>query len=256
MTWCVVAVRHFDASFMSKNILIVGKDSNALDFAQKLTLSGYRVAVGCDDVDPSFESDEDIKQFKWNKSSPISARSLIIQSESALGSVDNAILFFDAPVLNTFYGDITIEEASMSADRMVLSYQYFTLEFVNRVTQKQSPAKLVFVQRSHPSLCDVDHSSALKKAGVIPCGVFVSYAQKAFEAFAENMATFLSGNKFISTILITGNEQNDTIQNDAQFVTWLKEYLGLLEDRRDATKSTFWIKAGSKPSSGFSLFKR
>lgn len=230
------------------NLLVVGSGKG---FATELSKRDHNVL---------FTGDGGLK---WNRASPISSRTLLIQAQTTLGSLDTAVLFFDTTEYNTIFDDVSIEEASKVADQLILGFQYFTLEFVNRVTQKEIPARLIFILRSFPSLSEIDHSTALKKqftaGSLIPSSLFVSTAQSAFESFAQNISTFLLNNQFLSTLLITGDESNDVIKDDSSLADWLLDYIRTVEaakNARGAIKSTFWVKAGSKPSSGFSLFKR
>lgn len=231
--------------------------TGSLTFSQKFLDSGYNVvyAPGLEAPDTDAEQDGGVKLLRWNRASPISSRTLLIQAQTELGNIDNAIVFFDAPYYNTLFDDVSIEEASKSTDALILGYEYFVLEYINRITQKQTNARLIFLLRSYPSLCDVDHSSSLKKQQVIPGPLFVSTAQSAFESFCENIATFLLNNKFLSTLLVTAGENNEVGRNDESLAAWLVDYLKSLDEKSDLAKSTFWCKAGSKLSSGFSLFR-
>lgn len=239
------------------NLLVVGGNGSP-DFAQKFLDSGYNVicAPGFDLSAESNEHDNTIKFLKWNRPSPISSRTLLIQAQTMLNTIDNVVVFFDAPFYNTLFDDVSIEEASKSTDALILGYEYFVLEFVNRITQKQSHSRIIFLLRKYPSLCDVDHSSNLKKQQIIPSPLFVSTAASAFESFAENIATFLLNNKFLSTLLVSCELGNEIAKSDTSLASWLIDYTRALDEKSDTTKSTFWCKAGSRASSGFSLFKR
>ena len=68
---------------MEKNILIAGKDIQfCSDFAQQLLLSGCNVVAAGKADSPESSVPSEVKAVSWNKSSAISARSVIIQAET------------------------------------------------------------------------------------------------------------------------------------------------------------------------------
>ena len=80
------------------NILLIGKDfPDSLDFAEGLAQGGNLVFTSqkSEDDNSRFES-EGIFTTNWNKSSSISAHSLIIKAETKFTNTDNIIFYFDS----------------------------------------------------------------------------------------------------------------------------------------------------------------
>ena len=103
---------------------------------------------------------------------------------------------------------------------------------------------------------EVVHSSALKKMNITPSNPIVSAAEAAFATFAENFAAQELNSEDVSVLLITGDQQNETMADDLNLGSWLKDYINSLDQlKKGIPKSTNWIKAGAKASGGFSLFK-
>lgn len=239
---------------MEKNFLIAGKDlPYCKDFVETISLSGDKVVVASEEIEKSTLSEE-IKIVKWNKNSAISTRSLVIQAETLNGFVNNAILYFDTQNFSTKFGNMAQEFCSKACDEMILSYQYLTLELLNRIEQHKSKCRLIFVLKSFPSMADTINTSALKKVTSSVSNPLVSAAESSFATFAENIAASVLDNNFASTLLVTGNAQNETMQTDSTLASWLKDYLDALDAKKNETKSISWVKAGTKSPNGFSLF--
>ena len=79
---------------MGKNVLIVGKNASAVsDLAETMSAGGFSVAAA-DAESGQTSSLGGVSVVSWNKGSAVSARSLIIQAETALGYLDDYILYF------------------------------------------------------------------------------------------------------------------------------------------------------------------
>ena len=248
---------------MSKTILIAGKNyPEAEDFAEKFALGEFTVALSTGSDTRKSSEDENqsaasgISLVNWNRDSAISARSLIIQTETLNGFTDNYILYFDASYFASKYENCSSEICARAMDNMLLGFQYLTLEILNRIRQHKSPCKMIFLLKSHPTFHEVLHSSALKKMNIRPANPLVASAEAAFATFAENIAAMEAENEYASIILISGDQTNETCKNDESLGLWLKDYIIALDQlKKGVPKSTSWVKAGAKAPGGFALFR-
>ncbi len=244
---------------MDQNILIAGKDlPDSVDLAESLSFAGFDVIVTGKQDDKKLLQNSEIVVASWNKTSAVSARSLVIQSELGSGKLDNALLYFDGPLFASQFTSFSIEESPRALDEMVSGFQYLAIEVLTRFEQHRNNGKLIFVLKTHPSVNDVLHSSALRNSTSGPSNPFVAAAEASFATFAENVAALYGDKENISILLVTGNSQNEIMKKDSNFANWLSEYLRQvdgLKNKLDAKHSTNWIKAGAKNPGSFSLFK-
>ena len=243
---------------MSKNILIAGKDfPDSEDFAEKIALGEFNVVCsGSMSDEEENKSASGISVCQWNRDSAISARSLIIQAETINGFTDNYILYFDAEYFTEKYNSCSTDICARACDSMILGFQYLSLEILNRIQQHKSPAKIIFLLKTNPTMNEVIHSSALKKMNITPSNPIVSAAEAAFATFAENFAAQVLSEENISVLLITGDQQNETMSSDLNLGSWLKDYINSCDQlKKGIPKSTSWIKAGAKASGGFNFFR-
>ena len=242
---------------MSENILIAGKDyPDSEDFAEKIALGEFNVVCAGTIPEGKTQSASGISICQWHRDSAISARSLIIQAETINGFTDNYILYFDAKYFTEKYSSCTADICARACDSMILGFQYLSLEILNRIQQHKSPAKIFFILKTNPTMNEVVHSSALKKMNITPSNPIVSAAEAAFATFAENFAAQELNEENVSVLLITGDQQNETMAKDENLGSWLKDYINSLNQlKKGIPKNTNWIKAGAKASGGFGLFR-
>ena len=241
---------------MSKNLLIIGKDSASVsDFAEAMTFGDFNVATA-DDTQKRTTSAASVNSVLWNKGSAVSARSLIIQAETAIGYIDDYVFYFDSPLYASEFSDFSADNCQKAADEMVTSFQYAAFEAITRIEQKKSPARLIFILKTHPSAKDNLLSSG-KNISTNPANPLVAAAEAAFANFAENLAAFKNNQENLSVLLITGDAQNETMQKNSTMANWLSNYIKTLDTKKSklSPKSTLtWIKAGSKAPGSFQLF--
>lgn len=240
---------------MEKNILIAGKDlPSCSDFADEFALNGFNVAVTGNPEDSKSLSSSEIKIISWNKSSAISARSLIIQAETLNNTTTEAILYFDAPLFTSKFSNLSTDLCAPACDSMILGFQYLTLELLTRIKQHKTKTRIIFILKTQPTLCDINKSNTLKRIVDSPANTLVASAEAAFATFTENISTQLLTDEYAFPLLITGDTQNETMQKDSNLASWLKNYIELLDSKKTEQKTASWIKAGTKPSIAFSLF--
>lgn len=244
---------------MSKNVLIAGKDlPAAADFANGMLLADNNVALAVNSEDEQNEVPAGVKAVNWNKSSAVSARSVIIQAETKTGFIDDFILYFDSAFFASKFKDFSNEVCARSADEMISSFQYLALEALNRIQQHKTKSRIIFVLKSQPSCKDVALSPNLKSSVENPSNPFVAASEAAFATFAENTAVLSSTDQNLQVLLVTGDETNETMQKDSDFASWLNSYINAsdeLKNKPSLKASVNWVKAGAKNPGGFSLFK-
>ncbi|MBQ0166675.1 MAG: hypothetical protein KBT02_06195 [Treponema sp.] len=169
----------------------------------------------------------------WNKASPISARTALLQAVASFGEVDRAVLYFDAAAFDGVYDKFTVENISRGLDDMIAGFQYMTEEFVNRYAQKadQPGSWLTFIDCSSTS----------------ETGVLTTAAEAAFKAFAEKAAEKFAGSNLKITLVRCDDA---TITETAD---WLISYWELPSAEKAASQTktaTHWVKSGGKPPLG------
>lgn len=243
---------------MSKNLLIVGKDSASVaEIAEGLSLGDFNIATA-DDLQKRTTAASSATSVLWNKGSAVSARSLIIQAETSLGYIDDYIFYFDSSLYSVDFSNFSQDNCQKSSDEMICSFQYAALEAITRIEQKKQPARLIFILKTHPSVKDFVLTPASKSLTSVPANPFVAAAEAAFANFAENLAAYSSEKENISLLLITGDEENETMKKNSAFASWLSEYLTALDKQKNkpSIKNTLsWVKAGAKAPGGFSIFR-
>lgn len=243
---------------MSKKILIVGKDlASTRDFAEAFSLSDCSVAVAEDSSKNSVAASS-VSVVTWNKVSSVSARSLIIQTETSIGFVDDYILYFDSPLFASEYSSFSADNCQKSCDEMIAAFQYFAIEAINRIEKRNVPGRLIFIVKTHPSMKDFLQSPSVKNMVSIPANPFVAAGEAAFANFAENVAAMEIERENVSVLLVSGDSQNETMQNSSSMASWLCDYINALDNQKSkgsGKNSVSWVKAGAKMPGSFPFFR-
>lgn len=241
-----------------KAILIAGKDLPAGEgFARGMAVAGYGVvAATMPEGDGASVSMHEILAAPWNRASPISARSLVLQAETAFGAIDVAALYFDSSVYAAQFTTLSPEECSRAADTLILGYQYLTIEILKRIEERKTNGTLIFIARHHPGAAEL--LRAASRGGLAPAAnPFVSAAEAAFTAFAENVAALMLEKQNVKTLLVSCEARNEVSSNDASLAAWLSEYLAAMNDEKNkpnARRALIWTKPGEKAGGLFSRF--
>lgn len=250
---------------MGKLILFAGKEFPAgNDMASGASFQGRKViatsiASPAQNEDDG-ESEENVQKqggillVNWNRSSPLSCRSLALKCENE-GGLDEAVIVFDEFYLATKYREI--DNNAQILEELVSSYQYLTQELIARFNrQPERPRKLIFLYKSNFSLADAINSSTVRALGIELSNPLIACAAGAFQFYAENMAAKLAAGSNITPILVSCEPGNDLSKRDSSLSVWLCEYM----DSIDALKKPLspkqkvsWVKAGAKNPSGFGI---
>ncbi len=235
---------------MEKTYLIAGKEYPFCEgFANYIVNNGDKIMVTL--LDSKEKSTIATPSFMWNRASPISARSLILETETNLGSIDTAFLMFDTSLYVNDFDKMGVEIVSRGLDTLFAGYMYLTLELVARHLKKNG-GNICFILKTHPSLVEaVKHQ---KRTEIPPSGPIVEAAAAAFRSFAENIATKYAG----APIGIQLIECAGTDDDAKTLCPWLIPYIESVSAKPivDAKIASKWVQLGAKAPSGWQLFKR
>ncbi len=261
---------------MKKTILVAGKDMPECSaFCESLSKSGRKVAAGGKETEAdeakktiaerrtqmeayneskTVEAKSGICTFEWNKSSPLSTRSFILQTENAFQSLDEAVLYFDEEYFASNAQKMDAEEVSRCCDEMLLSFQNLALEILNRFEKKytENPFTLIFMLKECPCVSDAARLPSLRNGSVAIASPLVAAAASAFSSFAENIAAMYGDSVFTNILLVRGECKSDKSLTQGQEAQWLSSYLDGLyaqKTKLSAKKSMQWISIGAKFSS-------
>lgn len=255
---------------MEKTILIAGKEiPDGIDLADGALMTGRNVVATVSDKSQTKQAaDGETVTALWNKTSPVSARTLVLECENYFKRLDEAVLIFDEAYFAQKFEGMSLENCSQVVDEMILSYQYLTLEILSRFEKRfqyeyvndenTKPAKLVFAVKTIPTEADVVKNPAMRNTSSAVAGPFISAALNAFAAFAENIAAMFGGRDYVSVILVKGDAQVELCKSDRSFASWLCSYMDEvdgLKHKLNAKQCTSWVKVGTKSPSSFAFFK-
>lgn len=243
---------------MSKNIFIAGKELPLVaPFAEGFVLKENHVVLFLSEKDEKSDIPSGVETVEWERGSSLACKNALIQAETKTGFADDFIFYYDSAYYSSVFKDFSIENCTKATDTLISSFQFLSLEVLNRIRQHKTKSRLIFILKSQPDFKDVKLSLALKNTIENPSNPFVAAGEAAFATFAENIASVFAEEKNISVLLVAGDNQNETMKNESDFSSWLNSYI----DSLDGLKSKLplknivnWVKAGSKNPGGFSLF--
>ena len=256
-------------------MLVAGKDMpSGGKFAEGLTFTNRNILITGTDIEipeSSNASDGDdlekgsikagVKSVEWNKSSSLSARTLILQAENTYDRIDEAVLYFDEEYFASIAEKMDAAECSRTCDDLISGYMYLTLEILSRFEKKNSsgtPGKLVFLLKEGPCMVDALRAPVLRNGSNSIASPLVAAAAGAFASFAENIAAVYGDTEYVNIVLVRGDNGMEVAKADDSLAKWMGSYLDSvdgLKHKLTAKKSISWIKPGAKSAGGFSLFK-
>lgn len=241
------------------DILIAGNDMpDSVELAEGLAKTNKKVICAAKgDVDLSNFEAEGIFCSPWNRSSAISARSFLLQGETKLRELNEYLIIFDSRYYSSKFELDRTENVSAATDAMFASYQFLINELSNRLEQRKDNVTVMFLVKSYPCKNELVHSGN-RNANIIPTSNIVNSAQAAFEALANNFATYVNEKSYLNVILAKCELNNDIYDNDAEIAEWISKTLESVsnsKNKQNVKQACTWQKVGGKISSGFSLFK-
>ena len=239
------------------NTLFIGKDlPDGLAFAEALADSGRSVfTVAKSEADAAKFDSEKIYASTWNKSSAVSAHSVIIKAETKLESLDEVVFYFDASNFCTQFELDRTEDLSSGIDTMISGFVFSVTELLKRIDQRKEKISVLFLVKEYPSKYEMISS---KTAGIVPASALVSAAQAAFTALAENFSANVAERDFLSVILAKCAYSNDFYKNEDGIADWVVsafDSVRQMKNPQTVKQATSWNKVGGKVSTGFALFK-
>ena len=129
------------------NTLFIGKDlPDGLSFAEALADSGRSVfSTAKSEADASKFESEKIFATTWNKSSAVSAHSVIIRAETKLEALDEVIFYFDASHFCSQFELDRTEDLSNGIDTMISGFLFSTNELLKRIDQCKEKISVLFL---------------------------------------------------------------------------------------------------------------
>lgn len=239
------------------NTLFVGKDlPDGLDFAETLADSGRSVfGIAKSEGDAAKFESEKIFTSTWNKSSAVSAHSVIIKAETKLEALNEVVFYFDSSYFCTLFELDRTEDISNAVDTMINSFIFATSELLKRIDQRKEKVSVAFLVKEYPSKHEMLSS---KTAGIVPASGIVSAAQAAFCALAENFSTYVADRNYLSVILAKCSFNNELYKNEDAIADWLVgafNSINSMKNQQSIKHAGNWNKVGAKISTGFLLFK-
>lgn len=243
------------------NIFLIGKDlPDCVTFAEGLAGNENTVftTAKSNDETNKFES-SNIFATTWNKSSAISAHSLLIQAENKLTNINNIIFYFDTAYYCSKYELDKTEEIAPAVDTMINSYLYATSEILKRIDQKKEPITVTFLLKEYPSKNEITLNPKIQTSfGASTASTIVSIAQSAFKTLASNFAINVNDRDYLSVILAKNSFSNELYKNDKAVAQWCIESLNILraqKNKQSVKNAATWNKVGAKLQTGFALFR-
>lgn len=238
------------------NILLVGKDlPESTNLVRGLELQGHTIFSSANPESEINIESPNIFSYSWKRASTISAKTLLIQAETKLSTIDYVIIVFDAQHYGSRFDADRLEDCTPAIEEMVSGYMYFCQTLLNRLAQKQNKTVVSFYLKAASGRRE---SSLQKTPGVNPVTNSVAIAQNAFIALAENYAVSFYQLPHVYTFLASSDSSNELFNNEKETGIWFSNYYVALEDlknRPDMKHSVSWIKTGSKMPSSFPFFR-
>jgi len=174
----------------------------------------------------------DARTITWTRSSPISARTVLLQAQNTFGIPGQTILYFDAAEYAAAFSAYSLETITRGTDEMILGFQYLVYEAISRI-EAAHDATLVFYLQSDPER---------------EYGMLTSAAEAAFTALAEKTAELYAGKNF-GVLLVRGEEP---VSSEA--AGWLFQYLQNPTNQKNSKNpkhASHWVKPLAKSGIGF-----
>ncbi len=219
---------------MNQTVLLTGcSDAVQSFFIDSAVAAGNQIMTTA----AADKKSNDVKTVSWTRSSPISARTVLLQAQNTFGIPAQTILFFDAADYASAFSSYTLETITRGTDEMILGYQYLVNEAISRI-QAGHDANLVFYLQSD---AEREH------------GMMTAVAEAAFTALAEKTAELYAGKNF-GVVLVKAEQP---LNGDA--AQWLFQYLqndAVQKNARNPKHASHWIKPLSKVPGVLSLLNR
>lgn len=221
--------------------------------ASRLTAAERKNSQTVYEREKAGEAEKGFCVIKWNKASFLSARSLVLQTVTILGKLDETLLYFDEEWYASKAEKMDSEEVSRSCDEMIAGYQYLTLEVLSlfkKRAKEEGPGRLIFLLKETPSRLAVLRTPSLRDGLNVIASPIVSAGKAAFASFAENIAAQSYNSGYADVVLMRGDSGMDGFRRDDETGRWvclrLKELASAPAEQEDAKTDVSWITPEAK----------
>ena len=229
---------------------------DGLSFAEVLADSGRSVfGIAKSEADAAKFESEKIFATTWNKSSAVSAHSVIIRAETKLETLDEVVFYFDASTFCTQFELDRTEDFSNGIDTLISSFLFSAAELLKRLDQRKEKTTVLFLVKEYPSKYEMLSS---KMSGIVPASTIVSTAQAAFCALAENFSANVADRDYLTVVLAKCGFSNEFYKNEDGIADWVVNALNsvkTMKNPQSAKQAGSWNKVGAKLATGFALFR-
>ena len=240
--------------FMLKSVIIGGNEYPATAALVQASLDTEKnVMVAVSDNEGEVQTPGNgACSYAWHKTSPVSTRAMLLESENKFEGLDCAFIVFDAQVFSSKYNALSLENISRGNDEMLVSMEYLTYEILKRF-EINKKGLLCFVLNPVSALSDITRNPRLMHDSV-PLAPLAAAAQSGFRSFAENIAATSTISKLYKVLLVEqGLESREDLAN------WLLPFASEYFDSKknyNAKESVKWMHIGAKLPSSHSFFSR
>ncbi len=224
---------------MNKTVLLAGcPDAVQSLFIDSANATGNQiVTTSSSDKKAMEKKSTEARTIIWTRSSPISARTVLLQAQNTFDIPGQTVLFFDAADFAATFSAYSLETISRGTDEMILGYQYLVNEAINRM-QAEDDANLVFYLQSDPER---------------EYGMMTAVGEAAFTALAQKTAELYAGKNF-GVVLVKAEEPVS-----AEAAEWLFQYMqnpAVQKNAKNTRHAAHWVKPLSKVSGGLGFLNR
>lgn len=173
-----------------------------------------------------------LNEIPWSRSSPLSAKTLLLEARNVLGGIDSALLMFDA---QAFSSDATGNDSIPALLDAYIDTYVFLVQEIASCFIRQKKGRLFFALRAFPPRSGVPGSRETA----------FSLTEAAFIRLAEETAGYFGS---IGSIPVACPLVRLGDGEDAEDALWLAEKLAAPESTKGFGRagSPRWVKAGSR----------
>ena len=215
-------------AYSGRNIVVTGIPADLTDQPKRLTAAERKANLEAYEEQKSREAKSGICTIEWNRSSPLSARSLVLQTLTIYGGLDEVLLYFDEEWFASRADKMDSEQVSRGCDEMIAAFQYLALEAISTFRRRETDegaGTLIFLYKQTPSRVDVLRSPGLMDGMSPIASPLVAAASAAFVSFAENLCAVCQASIFVDVVLLRGEGSIEGFRRDDETGRWVCTYL-------------------------------
>ena len=236
-------------AYSGRNIVVTGIPADLTDQPKRLTAAERKANLESYEEAKTREAKSGTCTIEWNRSSPLSARSLVLQTLTIYGSLDEVLLYFDEEWFASRADKMDSEQVSRTCDEMIAGFQYLSLEAISTFRRRdtaEGPGSLIFLYKQTPSRVDVLRSPGLMDGMSAIASPLVAAASAAFVAFAENLAAVCQESIFVDVVLLRGELSIEGFRRDDETGRWVCTTLA--QRSTPAAKQVRWARPAPPPA--------